>query len=303
MIASRMNASAKALPNSPLLVSRVIAVVRIRVSPFTLQPTICDAPTSLITAPNPAITAPSTSRRDSRTSSHAACQRVAPSESSWVRSSGSRLCSAIAVRLMTAGTASRYCAITIPWRVQYQSRSPSAPLRHRNTTTNSPTTTGGRPMPVFTSERSSRRPRKRVRPISAPSGTPVTMAITVAAPLTTSDAKAASMTSGSRAASFAIAPPIPWRIRSIRLPGGVGLARVGEEELLTELVEAEARDEPLRAGVHEVVGERVRPGVVHLGELRRVHGDDVVVVEQRRVAAVDEVELQVGLLREVRRAV
>ena len=99
--------------------------------------------------------------------------------------------------------------MTMPWRVQYQFRSPRPPLRQRNTTTKRPTTTGGRPIPVFTRDRRSRRPRNRVSPMSAPSGTPVTTAIAVAVPLTTSDATAASMTSGSSAASLAIAPATP----------------------------------------------------------------------------------------------
>jgi len=94
-------------------------------------------------------------------------------------------------------------------------RKPSGPVRHRKMVSTRPTTTGGSPMPVFTRERSSRRPRNWVSPMSAPSGTPVSTAIAVAAPLTTSDATAASITSGSSAASLATAPAMPWTMRSI----------------------------------------------------------------------------------------
>src|SRR5439155_1173810 len=115
------NASAKAEPNSPLLVSSAIAVVRIRVSPLMLQPTMSEAPISLITAPRPAMAAVRSSSRVSRTRIARTCRELAPSAASWIGSIGSTDWMATAVRPITVGAARMYCATTIASRVQYQS--------------------------------------------------------------------------------------------------------------------------------------------------------------------------------------
>jgi len=116
---------------------------------------------------------------------------------------------------MTVGAARRYWAATIACRVQYQFKSPKGPLRHTNTTTNSPTTTGGRPIPVFTIDSTSDRPGKRVRPSTVPSGIPLMTLSAVAAPLTTSEAPAASYTVGSSETIRWNASASPWRMSSI----------------------------------------------------------------------------------------
>jgi hypothetical protein len=49
---------------------------------------------------------------------------------------------------MTTGSAMITCAVIMPAGVKSQPRPPSGPLRDKNKYTTSPTTTGGKPMPV-----------------------------------------------------------------------------------------------------------------------------------------------------------
>src|SRR5438093_1019844 len=74
----------------PLAVSITVAVVRTRVWPRMLPPTIIDAPISEMTPPKPAITAASIGRRSSRTSSHRSCPRDATSRATQATSRPSR---------------------------------------------------------------------------------------------------------------------------------------------------------------------------------------------------------------------
>ena len=53
---------------------------------------------------------------------------------------------------------------------------PSGPARSSNIATNSPTTTGGNPKPLFATASIVLRPRNRPRPIANPIGTPITIA-------------------------------------------------------------------------------------------------------------------------------
>src|SRR5262245_23231164 len=64
---------------------------------------------------------------------------------------------------------------------------PMGPLRQSSMVTKSPTTTGGRPMPVFTALTASPRPGNWVRARTTPRGTPSTSAMSVALADTCSD--------------------------------------------------------------------------------------------------------------------
>ncbi len=83
---------------------------------------------------------------------------------------------------------------------------PSGPLRHSSTVTNSPTTTGGRPIPVLAAASSTRRPANRPRARAVPKGTPSSSATAVAVSDTRSvsaviDQVSSSPVSSSRTAS------------------------------------------------------------------------------------------------------
>jgi hypothetical protein len=77
-MASRMNPRAMAVSKLPRRVSSTMAVVRTRVSPAMLPPTIMAAPTSEMTAPKPAIMAARIPRRASRTCIQSDRARLAP---------------------------------------------------------------------------------------------------------------------------------------------------------------------------------------------------------------------------------
>ncbi len=102
-----------AVSKLPLLTSRTVAVVSTRVWPAMLPPTISDAPTSEIAAPNPAIAAARSGSRASRTSSHRYCSRYAPSARICRRSPGSICCIAATVRPVTTGRAMMTWAMTM----------------------------------------------------------------------------------------------------------------------------------------------------------------------------------------------
>src|SRR5205085_3277752 len=81
--ASSQPPSARATANSPLPVSSTMAVVSTRVCPWTLPPTMSDAPTSEMQRPNPAATATRTPGAASRSTARRACHGPAPSERTW----------------------------------------------------------------------------------------------------------------------------------------------------------------------------------------------------------------------------
>src|SRR5271157_82244 len=76
--ASRTPPKARARAKRPRLVSRTIAVVRTRVCPSMLPPTISTAPTSKRLRPRAVATARATPARASRNTVQRACQRLAP---------------------------------------------------------------------------------------------------------------------------------------------------------------------------------------------------------------------------------
>ena len=108
-----MTLSAIAISKLPRPVSITVAVVSTRVEPLMFPPTMIEAPTSEITPPKPAITAASSGRRASRSSSRTICGRVAPSARICRRSFGGSCW--IAARLMpvTIGVAITDCAMII----------------------------------------------------------------------------------------------------------------------------------------------------------------------------------------------
>ena len=192
--------------NCPRLVASTAAVVSTRVSPWMFPPTICAAPTSLTTAPKPAKPAASSGNRASASSAAVARVRVAPSARICSRKPGSTCWSAAAVSAATIGVAITAWAMTMAVGVYSNPNAPSGPLRHSSTVTNSPTTTGGRPIPVFAAASITRRPANRPRARAVPKGTPSSSATAVAVSDTRSvsaviDQVSSSPVSSSRTAS------------------------------------------------------------------------------------------------------
>ena len=70
-----------------------------------LPPTIKDAPTSEMTAPNPAMSAARSASRASRTSTHRSWPREAPSACIWRRNRSGICWTAASVRPTTSGAA------------------------------------------------------------------------------------------------------------------------------------------------------------------------------------------------------
>ena len=163
---TRPNAMARA--NWPRLVARTAAVVSTRVSPWMFPPTICAAPTSLTTAPNPANAAASSGNWASASSARSAHARVAPSARICSRKFGSTCWRAAAVSADTIGVAISAWAMTMAVGVYSNPNAPNGPLRHSSTVTNNPTTTGGRPIPVLAAASNTRRPENRPRASAAP---------------------------------------------------------------------------------------------------------------------------------------
>src|SRR5690606_34125016 len=106
----RMNDRAMATEKFPLETSSTMAVVKIRVSPRMLPPTIMAAPTSARTRPRPATTAAMMASRTSRNSTRPACQGDAPSPLSCSRRRGSICWNAAAVSPMMMGRETSTCA-------------------------------------------------------------------------------------------------------------------------------------------------------------------------------------------------
>src|SRR2546422_259923 len=160
---SPSSSSERAMATSkfPLPVSSTIAVVSVRVCPLMLPPTIMEAPISEMTPPKPAMTAASMGRRASCSTIHTIWAREAPSARSWSRNSRGTCWTAASVIPVTMGEAITAWAITMAAGVYRISQPPSGPLRHRRSVTKSPTTTGGRPIPVFTALTTIPRPGKR----------------------------------------------------------------------------------------------------------------------------------------------
>jgi len=204
----------------PLPVSITVAVVSTRVWPLMLPPTMIEAPTSEITPPKPAMTAARSGSRASLSSSHTICGREAPRARICRRSPGGRCCRA--ARLMPAmmGEAMMAWARIMAEGVYRMPSEPSGPLRQSSTVTKRPTTTGGRPMPVFSSAMTSRLPGNSFRATATATVRPMARLIRVATPETCRDSQVIRRTSGSSVSSSSSAFRRPSQIRSIptRLP-------------------------------------------------------------------------------------
>src|SRR4051794_16306436 len=158
---------------------------------------------------------------------------------------------------------------------------------------NSPTTTGGRPMPVFAPASTTRRPGNRVSATAAPSGSPMSSATAVADRDTRSVSAVIDQVSSSPVSSNRTAlarPPSrtsnghPSEVSWSAAQRGLVHAGVRGEQRLAEPVPAELSHELLGGGRDDPVGEGGRAvGPDPVAGLRR-HLDHVVDVEQARVA-------------------
>src|SRR4029453_13962359 len=91
---------------------------------------------------------------------------------------------------------------------------PRGPLRHKKIDTNSPTTTGGRPIPVLIKATVVLPPRNRMSASAIPKGTPSKSEIKVALPEILSDSQVISQISASRPKTSSTALTIPCQISS-----------------------------------------------------------------------------------------
>ena len=192
-----------------------MAVVSVRVWPLMLPPTIMEAPISEMIPPNPAMTAASIGSRASRSTIHTICSREAPSASSCRRKSRGTCPTAASVMPVTIGEAMTACAMTIAAGVYRISQPPRGPLRQSSSVTKSPTTTGGRPIPVLTALTTRPRPGKRDSASAAPAGIPINSEISVALADTWSERRRIAHTSPSPPNSSASAWRTPSTSRSI----------------------------------------------------------------------------------------
>ena len=109
-------------------------MVSTRVWPAMLPPTMSAAPTSEMTAPNPAIAAASSGSRASVATIHIERSRLAPSACICSRSSGSTCCSDADDSPATSGSAITVWAITIAVGVYSRPQAPEragAPQQNR----------------------------------------------------------------------------------------------------------------------------------------------------------------------------
>ncbi len=107
----RMNESARAMSKLPFDTSMTIEVVRIRVSPLMLPPTIIAAPTSAMTLPNPAMIAARIASLTSFIKIQYNWNLVAPSALTWRISLGLICWNAVLVSAVTIGSETRICAM------------------------------------------------------------------------------------------------------------------------------------------------------------------------------------------------
>ncbi len=112
---------------SPASVSKTMAVVRTRVRPAMLPPTMMTAPTSEMARPKATRTVWTRAGRASDRTARAAWRPSAPRERAVSAASGGTEATALAVKPITMGSRSRVWAITIATGVKRSPRSPRGP--------------------------------------------------------------------------------------------------------------------------------------------------------------------------------
>jgi hypothetical protein len=160
-------------PNSPFEVSKVIAVVIVRVDPFIFPPNIIAAPTSAIFLPKPAITADITAKRASLIIAQAACISVAPKVRAVCLTLISIPWIAEWVKAIIIGNESRNCPIITAVGVYNRPKYPNGPTREIREYTRRPITTVGIARALFNKTTINFFPQKFFDPITNPSGTPI----------------------------------------------------------------------------------------------------------------------------------
>src|SRR5262245_5044590 len=272
--------SRRALSSSPRLVSVTIAVVSTRVLLSRLPPTTIDAPTSETIAPKDAIIVARSPSLASLARSHIVRRRPAPRTFSRSPSLGWSAWIDAVVKPTTIGVAMRNCARAMPVFVYMRLNSPSGPLRTSRIQTRRPTTTGGIPMPVLMNPSRMVRPRKFLRAMVYPIGTP-------------------------RSTASAVATLETANVR--RTMGRMLLSVTGEcvrkKQRLAILIPAEVRDHTLCRGGHQEFDKRVSLGSPGLGMLPGVDGIDVVDVAKTLRPLKQDHETEPATLGEVRAAV
>src|SRR5262245_57914707 len=275
-----MRPSRRALSSSPRLVSVTIAVVSTRVLLSRLPPTTIDAPTSEMIAPKAAIIVARSPSLASLARSHIVRRRPAPRTVSRSPSLGWSAWIDAVVKPTTMGVAMRNCASAIPVFVYMRLNSPSGPLRTSRIQTTRPTTTGGIPIPVLMNPSRMVRPRKLLRAMVYPMGTPASTANAVAT-LETANV----------------------RRTMERMPLSITSECVRKKERLAVLIPAEVRDHALYRGGHQEFDQHTSFGRPGLGMLPGVDGVDVVDVAKTLSPLKQDHETEPATLSEVCAAV
>src|SRR5262245_46375907 len=149
---------------------------------------------------------------------------------------------------------------------------PSGPLRQKKIVTKSPTTTGGRPIPVLIKLTTSERPGNRVMAIKIPSGIPTSRDSPVAVPETSSEKSVMPSTSASPLKTSRKACLIPYQTSSILSSDFFfALASDRNEERLAKFFHAESLDHGLSVGGDHKVSEGLSPNAVYSRPVRRIN--------------------------------
>ncbi|OPZ49864.1 MAG: hypothetical protein BWY92_01219 [Firmicutes bacterium ADurb.BinA052] len=195
------------------------------------------------------------------------CRRVAPSDRICTRIPGSSCPMPDIVSPVMMGRAMRVWAITMAVGVYMRRSEPRGPYRHSTMLTQSPTTTGGSPMPVFTMLATASRPRNLPRARAVPSGTPIARLIRVASPDTLTVRRAIWRTPRSPFTSSRKACVIPSAMRSkVYLLSEIVhvLAGIREEQRVSVFVHAEGADDLLHFRRYHELDKGKSARAIHL---------------------------------------
>src|SRR4030095_10213844 len=149
---------------------------------------------------------------------------------------------------------------------------PNGPLRHKKIDTNSPTTTGGSPIPVLIKATVVLRPGNLMSASAIPNGTPSKSEMKVALPEILSDSQVISQISASRPKTSSTALTIPCQISSnLHSELFFFFSGDGHEQRLAEFVHAEIFDHVLRLRRDHEIGNGRAAGCGNPRAVGRVH--------------------------------
>src|SRR5215831_11316879 len=162
--------------------------------------------------------------------------------------------------------------------------------------TNSPTTTGGRPIPVLIRLMARRCPGKRLRASAVPLGIPRSSEIAVAVMETRSDSQVMPTISWSAVMSNHTACLMPAQIRSTLVTlSRLGLTSIREEQGLAVLLDAVGPDDGLCLRRHHKVRERLPTRRIDPWMARRVDLHYVIDVQEWGIPGEQDLQVKTPL--------